>query len=145
MTNLEGYALSHDQDRLQLSVIHGFLSTSYWSPGIPLFLVERAVSNSLAVGAYSESGEQVGFARLVTDRASFGYLADVFVLSAHRGKGLAKAMTRALLEHPDTLGLRNIMLATRDAHGVYAECGFKPLEEPSFYMQIRKPMAYSLE
>jgi GNAT superfamily N-acetyltransferase len=133
------YELSYEQDRLQMDVIHGFLSTCYWSPGIRMEKMEKGIRNSLAVGAYL-GREQVGFARLITDRASFGYLADVFVLDPHRGHGLAKAMTRALLEHPETRELRRVMLATRDAHGVYAACGFTPLDTPERFMQIHRPL-----
>ena len=132
--------LSFDLDRFQFERVHAWLSSSYWTPGIERPLVERAFAHSLAVGAYAPNGEQVACARLVTDRTSFGYLADVFVQEAFRGRGLGRAMTRALLEHPDTRGLRRIMLATRDAHGVYASCGFQPLEDAAPFMHIRRPL-----
>jgi N-acetylglutamate synthase-like GNAT family acetyltransferase len=136
---MTGCELSFDPDRLQLEVIHAFLSSSYWSPGISLERVRKAFANSLVVGAYTSSGEQVGCARMVTDRARFAYLADVFVHEAYRGRGLGRAMTTALLEHPDIQDLRWILLATRDAHGVYAACGFQPIDDPHRLMQIRRP------
>ncbi len=136
---MSGIQLSFDPERLQFNVIHAFLSASYWSPGISEELVRKAFLNSLAIGAYAPSGEQVGCARLVTDRASFAYLADVFVHEAHRGKGLGRAMTMALLTHPEVQTLRRILLATRDAHGVYAGCGFQPIEDPHLFMQIQYP------
>jgi GNAT superfamily N-acetyltransferase len=136
------YRISTDASELQLDVIHGFLTTSYWSPGIPRELVAKAIRHSLTVGAYDSAGGQVGFARLVTDCASFGYLADVFVLEPHRGRGLAQRLVRALLELPDVQGLRRIMLATRDAHGVYRKCGFEPVADPAILMQILRPGLY---
>ena len=136
------YRISLDPADLQMEVIHGFLARCYWSPGIPLAIVEKAARNSLVVGAYHESGAQVGFARMVTDHATFGYLADVFVLEEHRGKGLSVAMTKALLDVPEVKGFRRIMLATRDAHGVYERCGFQRVEDPSPFMQIRRKDLY---
>jgi ribosomal protein S18 acetylase RimI-like enzyme len=139
---MNGYDLSFDPARFQFDRIHALLSRSYWTPGIGRDLVERAFAHSLAVGAFTGEGpgaEQVGCARLVTDRTSFGYLADVMVHEAHRGRGLGRAMTRALLDHPELRTLRRILLVTRDAHGVYAALGFGPLDEPATFMQIRRP------
>ena len=119
MTLPEGYRLSHDPADQQIDVIHGYLHHCYWSPGVPRDLVQKAVSNSLCAGVFDPSGAQVGFARMVTDHVSFGYLADVFVLEAHRGKGLGHALTR-------------------DAHRLYEDCGFKRVEDPSAMMQIRR-------
>jgi GNAT superfamily N-acetyltransferase len=138
----EQYRISMDLDELQLEVIHGYLTTSYWSPGVPLELVARAIQNSLVVGAYTSAGVQVGFARLVTDYARFGYLADVFVLEPHRGRGLAQRMVLALLAHPELKSLSLFMLATRDAHGVYLKCGFEALPNPDIFMQLRRPVQY---
>lgn len=137
------YRISLDPSELQLEVIHGYLTRSYWSPGVPFEVVERAVRNSLTVGAYHRSGAQVGFARLATDHATFAWLADVFVLEEHRGKGLSVAMTKALLELPEVQGLRRIMLATRDAHGVYERCGFERILDPAPYMLIRQVPPYA--
>lgn len=132
------YDLSFDPDRFQLDRVHALLSAGYWTPGISRELVARGFRHSLAVGAFI-GGEQVGCARLVTDYASFGYLADVMVHPDHRGRGLGRAMTRALLDHPEVRGLRRILLATQDAHGVYAALGFAPLDDPSRFMQIHRP------
>ncbi len=137
------YRISLDPSELQVEVIHGFLARSYWSPGIPREVVERAVRHSLTVGAYHRLGAQVGFARMATDHATFAWLADVFVLEEHRGKGLSVAMTKALLDLPEVQGFRNILLATRDAHGVYERCGFRPITEPARFMQIRRPDLYA--
>lgn len=137
-----GYRLSLDPAELQLEVIHGYLSRSYWSPGIPRDLVERAVGNSLVVGVYGPGALQVGFARLITDHATFGYLADVFVLEEHRGLGLSKAMVQALMDLPEVQGMRRLLLATRDAHGLYAQLGWGPVADPSTLMQIRRQNLY---
>ena len=137
-----GYHLSHDPADLQLEVIHAYLFRSYWSPGIPFHLVEKAVRNSLTVGAFDPSGAQVGFARMVTDHVSFGYLADVFVLEEHRGKGLGHALVRALLDLPDVQGFRTVLLLTRDAHHLYEDCGFEWVQDPTSFMQIRRPGNY---
>ena len=142
MTLPPGYRLSHDPAELQLDVIHEFLSQSYWSPGIPRHAVERAVRHSLTVAGFDRSGAQVGFARMVTDQTSFGYLADVFVLEAHRGKGLARAMVRALLDRPEIRDCRSLLLLTRDAHSIYEACGYQRVQDPGPFMQIRRPGHY---
>jgi GNAT superfamily N-acetyltransferase len=134
-----GYRLSFDPAQQQIEVIHAFLFRSYWSPGIPRHLVEKAVGNSLVAGIFDPSGAQVGFARMVTDHTSFGYLADVFVLEAHRGRGLGHALTRALLDLPEVRGFRTLLLRTRDAHGLYEACGFERVLDPAPFMQIRRP------
>ena len=137
-----GYRLSFDPAELQLEVIHSYLSRSYWSPGIPLHAVATAVRNSLTVAVFNGAGAQVAFARMVTDHASFGYLADVFVLAPHQGKGLGHAMVQALLELPEVKGMRTLLLLTRDAHGLYQDCGFQRVQDPSHFMQIRRPGNY---
>src|SRR5579863_2665122 len=118
-----GCLISTDPARLNLDVIHGFLSTAYWSKNIPRSIVERAVRNSLCFGVYAD-GEQVGFARVITDRATFAYIADVFIVETHRGRGFSKFMMGAIKAHPDLQGLRRWSLATRDAHGLYSQFGF---------------------
>jgi len=135
------YEISTDPSRLDLDVIHGFLSRSYWSPGIPREVVARALRNSLCCGAYCH-GAQVGFARVVSDRATFAYLADVFVLESHRGRGVSKLLMQCLLAHPDLQGLRRWSLATRDAHGLYRHFGFVPLANPERHMEILRPDIY---
>jgi GNAT superfamily N-acetyltransferase len=136
------YEISTDSRRLDLKAIHAFLANTYWSPGIPIEVVQRAVANSVCVGAY-HGALQVGFARMVTDKATFAYLADVYVLEAHRGRGLSKQMLVALLQLQELQGLRRMMLATRDAHGLYAGFGFTPLATPSRFMERHNPNAYS--
>lgn len=137
--NTDAYHFSFAPEDFQLERVHAYLSASYWTPGISAELVMRAFQHSLAVGAFTEDRQQIGCARLVTDYTSFGYLADVFVDEGHRGRVLARRMTRLLLDHPELRGLRRILLATRDAHGVYATCGFLPLEDATPFMQIHRP------
>ncbi len=135
------YTLSDDPARLDLDAIHGFLRHSYWSPGIPRETVARAIANSLCFGVYL--GEtQVGFARLVTDRATFAYLADVFVLESHRGRGLSRALMELILAHPEVQGLRRWLLATRDAHGLYRKFGFVDLANPAMFLTRHDPEVY---
>lgn len=135
------YEISDDKTRLNLDVIHGFLTRSYWSPGVPREVVARAIDGSLCVGVYAE-GQQVGFARVISDQATLAYLADVFILEAHRGKGLSKRMMACLFAHPDLQGLRRMMLATRDAHGLYAQFGFTALGKPELFMERHRPEVY---
>jgi GNAT superfamily N-acetyltransferase len=136
------YEVSTEAQRLDIAAIHAFLSATYWSPGVPLEVVQRAVKNSVCVGAYDASS-QVGFARMVTDKATFAYLADVYVLPGHRGRGLSKQMLTALLALPELQGLRRMLLVTRDAHGLYAGFGFTPLANPSRFMELHNPNAYA--
>jgi GNAT superfamily N-acetyltransferase len=135
------YTLSDDPARLDLDVIHGFLSQSYWSPGIPRETLARALANSLCFGVYLGT-TQVGFARLVTDRATFAYLADVFVLEPHRGRGLSRALMELIMAHPEVQGLRRWLLATRDAHGLYRKFGFTELAEPARFLTRHDPDVY---
>jgi GNAT superfamily N-acetyltransferase len=137
-----GYIISTDKARLDVAAIHAYLTRSYWSPGIPKAVVEKAIAGSLCFGLFSEQGNQVGFARAITDGASFAYLADVYVLEEHRGKGLGKWMVETILAHPSLQGLRRILLATRDAHELYARFGFEPLATPESFMSIHQPNVY---
>jgi len=132
------YLISTDSSRLDLGVVHDFLSTSYWAVGVPLEVVERSIENSLVFGVY-EGEEQVGFARVVTDYATFAYLADVFVLESHRGRGLGKWLIEAVVSHPDLQELRRWMLATGDAHELYRKYGFAGLGCPEIFMEIHTP------
>ena len=136
------YEISTDPSRLDIEAIHAFLSQSYWSPGIPRAKVARAIENSLCFGAFCD-GQQVGFARVVTDKTTFAYLCDVYVLEAHRGRGLAQQLMDRVVAHPDLQGLRRMMLATRDAHALYAKYGFTPLAAPDVMMEVHKPNVYS--
>ena len=137
-----GYRVSTDQAEMNLEVIHGFISNSYWAQGMPKALLQKALANSLCFGVFDKDNQQVAFGRLITDKATFAYLADVFVLESHRGLGLSKLMITAILEHPELQGLRRIMLATRDAHGLYTQFGFKAVDTPEMLMQIRLENPY---
>ena len=139
------YAISDDPSRLDLDAVHAYLSRSYWAAGIPMTVVRRAAANSLCFGVYRLGGdheEQVGFARVVTDHATFAYLADVYILEEHRGQGLASWLVEVVLAHPDLQGLRRFMLVTRDAQALYARAGFRAAEASDNVMQIRWPNVY---
>ena len=136
-----GYEITTDKRRLNVAAIHAFLSHSYWSPGVPLSVVQRAIDNSLCFGILLQQ-EQIGFARVITDKATFAYLADVYVLESHRGKGLSKWLLQEIQRHEDLQGLRRFMLATKDAHGLYAAFGFTPLANPSRMMERFDPNVY---
>ena len=134
--------ISDDKGRLDVPLIHRFLSEeAYWSLGIPLSTVQRAINHSLCFGGYL-GGRQVAFARVITDKATFGYLSDVFVLPEHRGRGHSKALMAAILAHPELQGLRRLSLATSDAHGLYAGFGFVPPRSPASLMEIYDPEIY---
>jgi GNAT superfamily N-acetyltransferase len=137
------YEISSDTRRFDIDFIHGFLRSSYWARNIPRSIVEKCIRNSLCFGAFCDLG-QVAFARVITDRATFAYLADVFVIPEHRGRGVSKLLMGAILDHPELNGLRRILLATQDAHGLYAKFGFKPLAHPEYFMSIHNPDAYAL-
>ena len=128
-------------DRIDAVAAHAFLSQSYWSAGIPLETVRRALDNSLCVAVWQDD-MQVGFARVVTDRATFAYLADVYVLDEHRGRGLAQAMVTRLHDHPDLQELRRWLLATKDAHSLYRRMGWSDIPDPSIMMQRLFPDVY---
>ena len=130
--------ISTDQARLDIDVIHGFLRTSYWAEGRRRSVVERAIRNSLCFGVYA-GGRQVAFARVVSDRAVFAYMMDVFVIPEYRGRGISKALMRAVLGHPDLQNLRIFLLATHDAHGLYEQFGFRALAQPERWMSIHDP------
>lgn len=135
------YLISTDKSLLDFVVIHQFLSQSYWSPNIPMEIVKRAAENSIAFGVY-HLGKQVGYARVISDCATFAYLADVFILEEYRGKGLSKWLVECIMQTPELQGLRRWSLATRDAHGLYAQFGFEPLNKPESFMQIARPNIY---
>jgi GNAT superfamily N-acetyltransferase len=136
------YVISTDKSRLDIDAMHAFLTRSYWSPGVTRALIERFVANSLCFGVYHRGAPaetQVGFARAVTDKTTFAYLADVYILEAHRGQGLSKRLVRYILDHRDLQGLRRFMLATKDAHTLYQQFGFQALSTPSLMMEIVDP------
>jgi len=153
------FLISTDPARLDLEVIHGFLTTCYWAKGIPREVVARSIEHSLCFGVYDESGEnfpllakearsgapqpkQVGFARVVSDFATVAYLGDVFVLESHRGRGLSKWLMECIMQHPALQNLRSWFLLTRDAHGLYSQFGFTPLKSPERYMELHRPKIY---
>lgn len=128
------YRFTTDQSEMDLSVIHNYLTQSYWSPGIPKHTVAKAMQGSFCFALMS-GDTQVAFGRFVTDQATFAYLADVFVLEAHRGQGLSKRMISEAMERPELQGLRRMMLVTSDAHGLYRQLGFSELSAPEKMME----------
>lgn len=130
----EGFTISTDKDKLDRAAIHEFLRGSYWAKGIPREVVDRSIEHSLCFGLYDGS-RLVGFARVISDLATFGYLADVFVLESHRGRGLATWFMQIIMAHPDLQGLRRWMLATADAHGLYRKIGFTEPSRPERLME----------
>lgn len=135
------YEIDTDKARLDRALIHRFLTRSHWAKGIPAAVVERAIEHSLAFGLYRE-GRQVGFARIVTDHATFAYLADVFMLSRERGKGLGRRLIETILAHPELQGLRRWLLGTRDAQGLYRRCGFGEPLPPFAFLERLDPGVY---
>jgi GNAT superfamily N-acetyltransferase len=127
--------VSTDPARFDLDVIHSFLAGSYWARGIPREVVVRAIANSLGFAAF-EGEAQVGFARVITDRATFAYISDVFVLESHRGRGVGKSLMEAIMSHPELQGLRRWTLFTRDAHGLYRRFGFGDPRHPERLMEV---------
>ena len=135
--------LDDDKARLDLALVHSWLASSYWSPGIERALVERAIAGSHCLGAYRD-GEQVGFARAITDHATFAWIADVWIDEPVRGQGLGRRMVGWFIDHSQFAGIRRVALTTRDAHGVYAKLGFTPLHAPGNLMERLAPEAAAL-
>ncbi len=139
----DGYEISTDPARLDIAAMHSYLTRSYWSPGIPYTIVERAARHSLCFGLYEKAGgSQVGLTRVVTDHATFAYLCDVYVLEEHRGRGLGKVLIGAAMAHPALRAARRIMLGTRDAHGLYRQFGFTDAAGTQILMEIVQPDMY---
>jgi len=136
------YTISDDPARLHLRAMHAYLSRAYWSPGLPLEVLERALRSSLCIGAYDRAGAQVGVVRLVSDYATYCYVCDVYVLEEHRGQGLSKAMLGMAMDHPLLQGLRRWSLVTADAHGLYRQFGFTPVAQPERHMERLNPEIY---
>lgn len=137
-----GYLVSTDRELLDLDAVHAYLSRrSYWAAGISREQLETAIEHSLPFGLYRE-GSQIGFTRVITDYATFAYVADVYVEEAQRGRGLSKLLLEAALAHPKLQRLRRWLLGTRDAHGLYSQFGFTPLEQPQRWMELPNPDAY---
>lgn len=136
------YSISTNQADFDFPKIHDFIARqSYWAPGIPMDVLRKSAAHSLSFGLF-HGREQIGFARVVTDYATFGYLADVFIDSQYRGQGLGKWLIGCILGHPELQGFRRWMLATRDAHGLYAQNGFSPLKKPEIFMERHEPEVY---
>ena len=138
------FEISTDPARIDLAAVHAFLTNSYWAAGIPLETVERSIRNSLCFGIYQRNC-QVGFARVITDCATFAYLGDVFVLPEYRGQDLSKWMMECIMAHPELQGLRRWSLLTRDAHGLYRQFGFTELKSPQRWMERHDPEIYVLK
>jgi GNAT superfamily N-acetyltransferase len=136
-----GFIITTDKSKINLEYVHDFLSGSYWSAGIPVQTVKKAVEGSLCFGVY-HNDKQIGFARMITDSATFAYLADVFIDQNYRGKGLSKWLMEVIMAHPDLQGLRRIMLATKGAHGLYKKYGFTPITGVERWMQIHNADVY---
>jgi GNAT superfamily N-acetyltransferase len=135
------FIISTDKRLLDLSVIYGFLTASYWAEGIPFETVKKSIEHSLNFGVY-KAGEQVGFARVITDYATYAYIGDVFIIENYRGHGLSKWLMQAIASHPELQGLRRWSLLTRDAHGLYRQSGFTQPQNPERYMEKSDPDVY---
>ncbi|MCM2680373.1 GNAT family N-acetyltransferase [Echinimonas agarilytica] len=141
------YVISTDKNLLNQEAVYDFISDSYWAKNIPRVVVERSIDGSLCFGVYCQHDtalEQIGFARVITDSATFAYLSDVFVLHEHRGQGLSKWLMRCIDSHPDLQGLRRFMLATQDAHGLYQQFGFETVADASTLMMRHQPNIYAV-
>lgn len=135
------FIVSTDRSRIDLDVVHGYLRDSYWAKGMPRQVLERGIENSLTFGVY-DGTRQAGFARVITDLATYAYLSDVFILEEYRGRGLSKWMMECILAHPELQGLRRFALFTRDASGLYERYGFGPARSPSVYLERWVPNVY---
>jgi GNAT superfamily N-acetyltransferase len=138
------YTVRTDSSRFDVEMIYRFLTTCYWAEGVPRETVQRSIDNALCFGVF-DGDQQVGFARVITDRATYAYIGDVFILESHRGRGLSKLLMKAIMEHPDLQGLRRWSLVTNDAHGLYRQFGFRRPANPQRYMERVNPDVYSSE
>ena len=137
----DDYRISTDKKEINLAYVHGFLSQSYWAQNIPVDVVQRSIEGSLCFSVFYKE-EQIGFARVISDEASFAYLADVFIDEGFRGRGLSKWLMEVIMNYPGLQGLRRFLLATRDAHGLYKQFGFTQLSYADRWMQIHQPDIY---
>lgn len=135
------YLISTDRSKIDLNSVHDFLTHSYWAENISKTIVQKSIDNSLCFAVYHRQ-DIVGFARVISDFATFAYLADVFILPVQRGNGLSKLLMQVIIDHPDLQGLRRFILATKDAHGLYGQFGFKPFDKPERWMQKHDPGVY---
>ena len=136
-----GFTISTEKEKLDIELIHTFLNRTYWAEGISKETIRRSIEGSLCFGVF-ENDKQVGFARMITDKATFAYLADVFIIEEYRGRGLSKWLMEIIMSHPDLQGLRRMILATKDAHGLYKQFGFTPLINVDRWMHILDPDVY---
>ena len=136
------FLISTDKTKLNISAVHHYLTNCYWAKGIPLETVVKSIENSDCFGVYDVDA-LVGFARVISDRATIGYLGDVFILESHRGKGLSKWLMECIMKYPEFAGFRRWILLTRDAHELYKKFGYKPIEKPDRYMEIVNPEVYN--
>ncbi len=144
----DAFLITTDPARIDVDVVHAFLRDAYWCRGLPRGVLERSIAHSMCFSVIDESKRppaQVGIARVITDRATYAYLADVFILESSRGRGLSKRLMEAILGHPELQGLRRFCLMTRDAHGLYEQFGFGYLADPKRYMEIIVPDIYQRE
>lgn len=140
--HMDEYSVTTDKNKLDLPLIHGFLSTqAYWCLNIPFATVKRSIEHSFCFGVY-QGDKQVGFARVITDFATIAYLGDVFILPEHRGRGLSKRLVAEIMAHPDLQGMRRWILLTGDAHELYRQYGWKPIANPTLYMEVANPDVY---
>jgi len=137
----DSFTISTSKEKLNISYIHQFLAQSYWAENIPVEIVQRSIEGAVCFGVY-DGDQQIGFARVITDKATVAYLADVFIDERYRGRGLSKWLMKTIMSHPELQGLRNWFLGTRDAHGLYAQFGFSPLENPERIMRKNVPDIY---
>lgn len=135
------YTISDESSAVDLDAVHDYLSRSYWAEGIPRALLARAVENCIPFSVF-DGDEQVGFARVITDRATYAYLSDVYVLESHRGRGLSTFLMDTIMAHPDLQGLRRFSLTTRDAGWLYRRYGFTEITNPARYMEVNRPGLY---
>ncbi len=142
MQTPELYEISTDRSRLDVAAIHDFLRSSYWAKDIPRSMVEKSIEHSLCFGVYTGK-RQVGFARVITDFVCVAYIADLFVVPEYRKRGISKLLMRAIIDYPELQGVRGLLLATRDAHGLYAQFRFHALPNPEHFMTLRRPVIYN--
>jgi len=136
------YEISTDPARIDAAMVHEFLTNSYWAKGIPAETVKKSIENSICFGVYFGQ-QQVGFARVISDLATFAYLGDVFIVPDYRGRGLSRWLMECIVSHPDLQGFRRWMLATRDAHGLYRQFGFAEIKAPERWMEMHSPDIYA--
>ena len=135
------FTITTEKEKFDVEFIHSFLTRSYWAEGISKDVIKRSIDGALCFGLF-ENDKQIGFARMITDKATFAYLADVFIIEEYRGRGLSKWLMEVIMSHPSVQGLRRMMLATKDAHGLYQKFGFTALNNTDRWMQINDPDIY---